>query len=162
MVPIDYLLTPSSPVKLFYKARSIDVAEPNTFGCVLCAEAWNEMDEDRAILVAEDDALIREIMCEVLSDHGFRPAPVATTEEALSFLDRGQPLRAAFLDIDLGDRGGGYQVARKLCQTHPGVQIVYTSGGARADYERERVAGARFVQKPYLPDEVCTILAKCG
>jgi len=116
------------------------------------------MDDDRAILVAEDDELIRAIMCEVMEEHGFHPVQAASTDEALKLTER-DDLCAAFIDIDLGDRGGGYRVARRMHEAHPGVQIVYTSGGARQDFEQERIDDSVFVQKPYTPDFVCELIA---
>lgn len=118
------------------------------------------MTDERVILVAEDDELIRAIMCEVMLDHGFTPAPAASTPEALAVVEERSDLCAAFIDIDLGDRGGGFHVARRMHDLRPGVKILYTSGGARADYERERVDGATFVAKPYLPDRVCDLIAE--
>ncbi len=113
---------------------------------------------DKAILVAEDDELIRAIMCEVLVEHGFQPTEAASTADALKIVDERTDLRVAFIDIDLGDHGGGYQVARHVHETLPGVKIVYTSGGPRGDFERERVDGALFVPKPYTPDRVCDLI----
>jgi len=117
------------------------------------------MHDGRPILVAEDDELIRAIMCEVLLDHGFYPVEAASTPEALNVVDRRDDLCAAFIDIDLGDRGGGYEVARRMHEQRPGVKIVYTSGGPRGDFEHERVEGAIFVPKPYTPDRVCNLIA---
>ncbi len=114
---------------------------------------------DRVILVAEDDELIRAVMCEVMRDHGFEPAEAANTAEALKLIDERADLRAAFIDIDLGDHGGGYLVARKMRDTRPGVKIVYTSGGPHGEFEHERVSDAEFVPKPYRPDTVCHLLA---
>lgn len=116
------------------------------------------MSATRRILVCEDDELIRAIMAEVLADHAFEPIQAASTEEALQLIDARDDLQAAFIDIDLGDRGGGYQVARRMREVRPGVQIVYTSGGPRGDFEQERVAGAPFVPKPYTPERVCHLL----
>jgi DNA-binding LytR/AlgR family response regulator len=107
------------------------------------------MDVDRIILVAEDDELIRAIMC-------------ASTAEALALVNRHSEFCAAFIDIDLGDRGGGYEVARKVHETLPGVKIVYTSGGPQGDFEHERVQDALFVPKPYTPDRVCALFAESG
>jgi CheY-like chemotaxis protein len=118
------------------------------------------MEQGRTILVAEDDELIRAIMCEVMEDHGFIPAPAASTAEAIQLIETRDDLLAAFLDIDLGDRAGGYVVARHMRARRPGVKIVYTSGGARSDFEHERVADAIFVPKPYQPERVCTLLAE--
>ncbi len=117
------------------------------------------VNDNRNILIAEDDELIRAVMCEVLADHALSPISAASTAEALKLIDERDDLSAAFIDIDLGDRGGGYLVARHLRQRRPGVKIVYTSGGAHGDYERERVPGAEFVPKPYRPDSVCNLIA---
>jgi len=111
-------------------------------------------------LVAEDDELIRAIMCEVLSDHGFRTAEAATTASALRLIDERDDLSAAFIDIDLGDRGGGYLVARRVRERRPDMKIVYTSGGPHGDFEHERVDDAEFVPKPYRPDSVCNLIAR--
>jgi CheY-like chemotaxis protein len=120
------------------------------------------MDGDRIILVAEDDELIRAIMCEVMLDHGFQPLQAASTAEALALVHRHSEFCAAFIDIDLGDRGGGYEVARKVHETLPGVKIVYTSGGPQGNFEHERVQDALFVPKPYTPDRVCALFAESG
>lgn len=118
------------------------------------------MQADRTVLVAEDDELIRAIMCEVLIDYGFTPAPAANAEEAIRVIEQRDDLRAAFIDIDLPERGAGYVVARRMLDLRPGVKIVFTSGGARADYERQHVEGSEFVQKPYMPERVCDLIAE--
>ncbi len=117
------------------------------------------MQDDKTVLVAEDDELIRAIMCEVMIEHGFLPVEAASTAEALKLIDRDEALCAAFIDIDLGDHGGGYEVARRMHAQRPGVKIVYTSGGPRGDFEHERVQDALFVPKPYTPDRVCALIA---
>jgi CheY-like chemotaxis protein len=116
--------------------------------------------DDPTILVAEDDELIRAIICEVLADHGFRTAEASSTAGALRLVDERDDLSAAFIDIDLGDRGGGYLVARRVRERRPEMKIVYTSGGPHGDFERERVEGAEFVPKPYRPDSVCNLIAR--
>lgn len=118
------------------------------------------MQDDPTILVAEDDELIRAIMCEVLIDHGFQTAEAANTAGALRLIEERDDLSAAFIDIDLGDRGGGYLVARRVRERRPDMKIVYTSGGAHCDFERERVEDAEFVAKPYRPDSVCSLIAR--
>ncbi len=118
------------------------------------------MQAESTILVAEDDELIRAIMCEVLGDHGFRTAEAASTAAALRLIDERDDLQAAFIDIDLGDRGGGYLVARRVRERRPDMKILYTSGGPHGDFEHERVDDAEFVPKPYRPDTVCDLIAR--
>ena len=116
----------------------------------------------QTVLVVEDDPCIREIMHEVLEDEGFNTLCAETTQEAIQTIGRddGGDITALFADIDLGDRGGGYTVARFARQVKPGIKIIYTSGGAREDFTKERVSDAEFVQKPYSPNQVCELLKR--
>jgi CheY-like chemotaxis protein len=118
------------------------------------------MTEKQTVLVVEDDPLIREIMLDVLEDEGFNALCAEGTNEAIAKIEHnhGDEISAIFADIDLGDRGGGYEVARCARLVKPGIRIIYTSGGAREDFMKERVEGAIFVQKPYVPSQVCTLL----
>jgi CheY-like chemotaxis protein len=43
------------------------------------------------VLVVEDDQAIREVIADVLDDHGFRVAAASNGEEALAALDRSMP-----------------------------------------------------------------------
>ena len=118
------------------------------------------MNEQRTVLVVEDDPIIREMMLDVLADEGFTTLCAETTQEAIQTISRneGDDITALFADIDLGDHGGGYEVARHARRVKPDIKIIYTSGGAREDFSRERVEGADFVQKPYSPNQVCMLL----
>lgn len=120
------------------------------------------MTERQTVLVVEDDPLIREIMHDVLEDEGFHALCAETTQDAIDTMeqDQGDGITAVFADIDLGDHGGGYEVARCARRIKPTVKIIYTSGGAREDFAKERVNDAIFVQKPYLPSQVCRLLKK--
>lgn len=106
------------------------------------------------VLVAEDDAMIREIVCEVLDDSAFDVLSVESTQAAIQTLDGDARIVAAFLDLDLGDHGGGYIVARHGRLTRPQLAVIYTSGGGQANHARDRVEGSLFVPKPYLPSQV--------
>jgi CheY-like chemotaxis protein len=112
------------------------------------------------VLVVEDDALIREVMQAVLQDEGFDAVSAEDVQQAVAALENTKQVDLVFADIDLGDRGGGYEVARCARRRRPDVKIVYTSGGAREDLQHERVEGASFVPKPYLPTAVCAMLKK--
>ncbi|MEO6378344.1 MAG: response regulator [Caulobacteraceae bacterium] len=118
------------------------------------------------MLVVEDDPIIREVMCEILEDANFQVVGRESTESAVKVLDSGEPIDAAFLDIDLGDRGGGFKVAQHARQVRPDLVVVYTSGGGQPTYAEERVEDSVFVQKPYLPSQICALLKQrlrmCG
>jgi DNA-binding NtrC family response regulator len=111
------------------------------------------------VLVVEDDELIREIVCDVLEDPEFDVLSVDSTQSAIQALDSCADIVAAFLDVDLGDRGGGgYVVARHARLLHPDLRVIYTSGGGRADHEAERVTDSTFLPKPYAPSRVLAMI----
>jgi CheY-like chemotaxis protein len=120
------------------------------------------MSERQTVLVVEDDPLIREIMHDVLEDEGFHALCADSTRDAIATMEHedGDDISAIFADIDLGDPGGGYEVARCARRIKPDIKIIYTSGGAREDFVRERVANAVFVAKPYHPSQVCHLLKR--
>ena len=111
-----------------------------------------------AVLVVEDDELIREIVCDALEDAAFVVLSVESTQSALMVLDSDAPIVAAFVDLDLGDRGGGYVVARHARATRPKLAVIYTSGGAQENFARERVEDSLFVPKPYAPSRVRALI----
>ena len=110
------------------------------------------------VLVVEDDELIREIVCDVLEDPQFEVLSVNSTRSAIEALDSGADIVAAFLDVDLGDQGGGYVVARHARLIHPELRVIYTSGGGRPDHAAQRVEGSLFVPKPYTPSRVLALI----
>ncbi len=120
----------------------------------------------QAVLVVEDDPLIREVMCEILEDANFQVLGQDSTAGAVEVLDSGAAIDAAFVDIDLGDRGGGFEVAKHARERRPDLVVVYTSGGGQPTYAQERVEDSVFVQKPYLPSQICELLKRrlrmCG
>ncbi len=110
------------------------------------------------VLVVEDEPIIREIVCEVLEEAGFAVLSAPSAETAVALLERGPPVLAAFLDIDLGDLGGGYGVGRQVRRVCPGAAVIYTSGGPQENFRRERVADSLFVPKPYRPAEIVSLV----
>ncbi len=107
-----------------------------------------------SILVAEDELIVQAVTQSVLEQHGFDVLCASSTEEALDIVEGDVPLAAVFLDIDIGDKGGGYRVARRVRTLHPDIPIIYTSGGDLEIFERERVSNTDFVPKPYSADQV--------
>jgi CheY-like chemotaxis protein len=112
------------------------------------------------VLVVEDEPIIREIMHAILEEEGFHAVSAECVSDAIETLSHEDVVDIVFADIDLGDRGGGYEVARQARRQRPGVKIVYTSGGAREDFQHQRVENARFVPKPYVPTDVCVMLRR--
>jgi DNA-binding NtrC family response regulator len=103
--------------------------------------------------------MIREIVSDVLEGADFDVLYANSTQAAFQALDGSARIVAAFLDVDLGDQGGGgYLVARHGRASRPDLTVIYTSGGSQENFARERVTGGVFVPKPYLPSRVLTMI----
>ena len=103
------------------------------------------------VLVVEDDAAIRVMMCRRLLLRGFEVVEAESGHEALRVV-RDRPLDAVLLDIGLPGGMSGWDVARTL-RSDPvfaGLRILaVTAHATPADAERARTVGCDgFFTKP--------------
>jgi CheY-like chemotaxis protein len=114
-----------------------------------------------SVLVAEDDADIRELLCALLEPAGYSTLRASDGEQALR-LARDHLPRACILDVVL-PKLGGLDVLRELRCTPATAEIpvIILSAGARAhDIEQGFRAGANdYMTKPFSPAELLRRLA---
>jgi PAS domain S-box-containing protein len=107
-----------------------------------------------SILVAEDDATIRELVCRVLSRSGFTVVAGGTAREALASLDdMGRRPDLLLTDVIMPDTNG-VEFARALREKHPQLPVIFMSGYHDLS-EVPCVGGAsseRLLQKPVSPE----------
>jgi CheY-like chemotaxis protein len=113
------------------------------------------MNDKRTILVLEDDECVREMLCEVLSDHGYEVHGAENGESALDLL------KQRVFDIIISDfsmpgmNGQEFVHEARLC--FPGALIVGISGLPCQDSFLE--AGAdMFLKKPFHPLRLISLL----
>ncbi len=107
-----------------------------------------------SILVVEDEALIREYVCTVLSRRGYRVHAVADAEDAMAYAAAEKsPIDLVFTDVVLPGISGPVMVG-SLRSHHPESRVLYTSG-----YVDQALLGdnppdvsAAFLQKPFTPN----------
>ena len=75
------------------------------------------------ILVVDDEANIRRLYSEELTDAGYRVVCAAGWEEARRALDL-EPFDLVTLDIRLGDGADGIEALRLIKELHPGLPVV--------------------------------------
>lgn len=102
-----------------------------------------------AVLVVEDEALVRDMVAETLEDDGFRVRTAANGAEALALLRSPERIGLLFTDIDMPGGMDVYALAREARTFRPDLRVVYTSGARRAPDHRGTVEGSVFVPKPY-------------
>jgi len=116
-----------------------------------------------AILVVEDELLVRMFAVDVLEDAGFRVLQAGTAAEALQALQGSPDVQAALVDIGLPDRPGD-QLTDEMQAMRPDLPIVIASGRSGREL-RERFAGNQRVAilvKPYTASLLLDALASVG
>ncbi|HSN69933.1 MAG TPA: response regulator [Steroidobacteraceae bacterium] len=107
------------------------------------------------LLLLDDEALVAIYLEDLLTDLGCEVAHVAgTVASALEFLDGGEPIDAAILDVNLG-RDTAYPVAAVL--TDRRIPFAFATGyGSRG--LREGFAGVPVVDKPFAPGALSVLV----
>ncbi|MGH1587692.1 response regulator [Methylobacterium phyllosphaerae] len=118
-----------------------------------------------AVLVVEDDVLVRMIAADILSDAGFRTLEARDAREAMTLLEARGDVRVLFTDWNMPGDIDGLGLARLVRHRWPTVGIILTSGKMRPA-PGDLPAGARFLSKPYRPsaliEEVENLLHEHG
>jgi CheY-like chemotaxis protein len=111
------------------------------------------MGDGPAVLVADDEPLLRRLMVRVLESDGLRVMAVENGEDAVrACADSSASIAVIVLDVTMP--GGGAEGLERVLQARPGLGVVVTSGAAPEAALRERLtaAGGHFLQKPFAPD----------
>lgn len=116
----------------------------------------------KTIVILEDSDVVKDFLEKTLEAYGFSAAFAATPEEALERCRKGSPVRALIVDAMMTGMAG-LKSLQKLLNVYPEMKIVYISG---YPYEYLAQVGVlpsplgkhRFLQKPFLPGEIVSIL----
>jgi CheY-like chemotaxis protein len=115
--------------------------------------------EKVVILVVEDEAIIRMSAVEMLEDAGFSVLEAHNADIAVQILESRSDIRAVFTDIVMPGSLCGLKLARAIRNRWPPIHLIVTSArDASGDLDFPRLA--RFIQKPYAPNQVLTELGE--
>lgn len=113
------------------------------------------------VLIAEDEAEIRNLLQDTFEDGGFDVYLVSTGEEAIAALDeQGDNLRAVVSDINLGGKATGWDVARHARQLKADMPVVYMTGTEGSDWTALGVPNSILITKPFAPTQVLTAVSQ--
>ncbi len=120
------------------------------------AQDQHRSDDQRSILIVEDDEATRVIVVRYFETAGLRVFQAESGEEALAILRaHGRAIDWLFTDICLPGEISGWIVGAEFNLNHPLRPVIYATGSAPRG--REQAAGSVFIQKPYSPREVFTV-----
>ncbi len=114
------------------------------------------------VLVAEDEEGVREVVGRMLERLGFQVLMAANGVEAIRVLDAHDgPLSAVLLDLSM-PRMGGQEAFHHLRERSPDLPVVLMSGYTEQEVAAKILDGAGgatgFLQKPFLPDDLSSVL----
>jgi PAS domain S-box-containing protein len=116
------------------------------------------------ILVVEDEAPVRELVCSVLTGYGYN---VVAAESGLKALDvwkqRGDSIQLLLTDLVMPDKINGRELAARLQAERPHLKVIFTSGYSADvvgdDFVLQR--GLHYLQKPYDPKKLAVTVRGC-
>lgn len=107
------------------------------------------------ILIAEDDAIVRKMVTEILQLEDYEVIAACDGDEAFAIFDR----EAERIDLVVTDivmpRMNGKQFGRQCRARNPATRILYMSGyvGTPLDAHEDLAGAADFIPKPFHPDQ---------
>ena len=100
-----------------------------------------------AVLVVDDELLIRMFACDLLADRGFKTIEAERGDEALAILDEHPEISVLLTDINMPGRPDGIGLAHDARGRRPDLRIVVTFGRI-IPHCSELPPGSCFVAKP--------------
>lgn len=114
-----------------------------------------------AVLVVEDEVVIRMEAIDMLQDAGFRTFEARSADAALIVLERETGIAFLFTDVDMPGSMNGLDLAARVSKTWPHIHIIIVSGMLDAAQE-DLPQGACFFPKPYPTSEIVQKMCELG
>jgi DNA-binding NtrC family response regulator len=115
-----------------------------------------DKESDWAVLVVEDEPIVRMIAVELLEDAGLGVCEANGADDAIAALERHKEIRVLFTDVRMPGSMNGYALAHYVHSRWPEIKIIVTSGHTKVR-EDSLPPGAMFMPKPCDP----ALLSRC-
>src|ERR1700691_4175762 len=109
---------------------------------------WEDSSKTPAVLIVEDEPLVRLNAVRALEDAGFEVIEAANADEAIRILESRSDIRVVFTDIQMPGSIDGLKLAHAVRNRWPPIKIMVTSGHDLVS-ENDLQEGGRFFPKPY-------------
>ena len=109
------------------------------------------------VLIVEDEEIVRELVCQVLSEQGYDVLCAANGAEALRMNAerRGTSIALLITDVVMPQMGG-LELSRQLTTLRPELRVLYVSGYSEDDMNEQGVLSpdVEFLEKPFTPQAI--------
>ena len=107
----------------------------------------------KAVLVVEDDPLLRVDAATMFEEAGLSVIEMETADEALAYvLEQASDVGAIFTDVQFPGYADGFDLAGTVATNWPHITVLVTSGRARPPADLPK--SVRFLPKPWRPLDV--------
>ena len=110
-----------------------------------------------AVLVVEDETLIRMFAAEIAADAGYRCIEASSAEEAIRLLEQDPSIGIVFTYIHMAGSMDGLEMAHAVRGRWPPVRFLIVSGHRRLTPD-QLPEESRFFSKPYDAEEIARSL----
>jgi CheY-like chemotaxis protein len=108
-----------------------------------------------AVLVVEDDVLVRTIAAAFLRDGGLDVVEAGDADEAIRLVEAGVEIGVVFSDVNMPGSMDGFGLAAWLRQHRPEIKIILASGATRTVEQADAMpAHGPVLAKPYHHEEL--------
>jgi two-component system, cell cycle sensor histidine kinase and response regulator CckA len=116
------------------------------------------------ILVVEDEAPVRELVCHVLAGHGYKILQAESGAKALKvWRESKDQISLLLTDLVMPDQVSGRELAEKLWAEQPRLKVMFTSGYSADTIGKELALrpDLNYLQKPYNPRKLALAVRAC-
>ena len=106
------------------------------------------------ILVVEPDILVRMVIADYLRDCGYKVVEGVSADDVLAVLDAGRKIDVILAEVCLAGSLDGFGLAQQIREDHPEIDVILTSGVARAADKAGDLCDDGPLEKPYHPEEI--------
>lgn len=112
-----------------------------------------------AILVVEDEPLLRMLAVDMVEDAGFVVAEAGDADAAVRILEARHDIRIVFTDIDMPGSMNGAGLATCVRLRWPPIHLIITSGHSMAG-DLVMPSDSVFFQKPYIGSSIIATMRR--
>ena len=110
------------------------------------------------ILVIEDDAEVREMICRILNDEGYDVAEAVNGKDAFKLLSNDSKIYIVITDIIMPEKEG-IETICELKRDYPNIKILAVSGGGIGNAQdylafAKRLGADLTLSKPFVKQEI--------
>ncbi|MDE1146128.1 MAG: ATP-binding protein [Azospirillaceae bacterium] len=129
--------------------------QPRRAGATGDVRARDRAEENRTVLVVEDDATVAATVSASLTERGFAVLQASRADQALALLQDGDAIDILFSDIVMPGGMNGVELAKVARLLRPDLAVLLTTGYAE---NLPPLEGMRLLPKPYRMDQLLDVL----